>query len=79
MTITEKPNTSAGRGIHWDVDVEVLGQRRCDQTIAPCMPWRSIDWNNNTICIAAGEHTGKGTLVIPSEASGTAANYKVLP
>lgn len=61
-----------------NVDVASFGQRACDQTIEPTTPWTSINWANNTICLAAGDHTGKGTLNVPASASGTAGNYKVL-
>lgn len=60
-----------------NVDVASLGQRMCDQIIATGTPWSSINWSNNTICIEAGNHTGKGTLIIPNT-PGSASNYKVL-
>lgn len=61
-----------------DVDVVALANRQCEQVITPSTPWSSIDWSRNTICIAAGDHVGKGTLAVPANASGTAGNYKVL-
>lgn len=63
-------------GPNCNVDVVALGNRSCDQTIAPSTPWSSINWSNNTICLEAGDHTGKGTLNLG--ASGTAGTYKVL-
>lgn len=65
-------------GPHCNVDVAALGKRACDQIITPSMPWSSVDWSNNTICLEAGDHTAKGTLTIPATANGTASNYKVL-
>lgn len=59
-----------------NVDVAGLGNRACDQTITPSIPWSAIDWSNDTICIAAGDHTAKGTLTLGS--SGTAPSPKVL-
>lgn len=59
-----------------DVDVAALANRPCDQVITPSMPWSSINWSNNTICIEAGDHTSKGMLTF--SASGTATNRKVL-
>lgn len=61
-----------------DVDVVALGNRQCDQTITPSMPWSSIDWGRNTICIEAGDHVSKGSLEIPASASGAIGQYKVL-
>lgn len=61
-----------------DVDVAALGNRPCDQTIGPSASWSSINWSLSTICIAPGDHTGKGTLTIPQSASGTPGNFKVL-
>jgi len=65
-----------------NVDVAALGQRACDQTIStsttPADNWSAIDWSHDTICIQNGDHTGRGILAIPSNASGTASNYKVL-
>lgn len=63
---------------HCNVDVAALSRRACNQTIAPSAPWSSINWSNSTICIEAGDHTWKGTLTIPSNASGSSGNYKVL-
>lgn len=63
-------------GPQCDVDVSALGDRACDQIIAPSTPWSSINWSNNTICISAGDHTHKGTL-IPST-SGSDGAAKVL-
>ena len=65
-------------GAYCNVDVASLGNRACDQTIKASTPWSSINWSNNTICIEAGDHTSKGTLTIPSSASGKPGNYKVL-
>lgn len=65
-------------GAYCNVDVQSLATRACDQTITPSMPWSSINWSNNTICIAAGDHIGKGKLTIPASANGSASNYKVL-
>ncbi|MEK7705931.1 MAG: hypothetical protein AAB426_13295 [Myxococcota bacterium] len=61
-----------------DVDVAVLGSRTCDQTITASTPWSSINWSNNTICIEAGNHLGKGTLTVPAVANGSSGNHKVL-
>ena len=74
---TAKYECRAG-GQYCNVDVVALGNRSCDQTIAASTPWSSINWSNNTICLEAGDHTGKGTLTIPSSANGNAGNYKVL-
>lgn len=63
---------------HCNVDVAALGTRACDQIITTSMPWSTINWSNNTICLEAGDHAGKGTLTIPSNANGNAGNYKVL-
>ena len=57
-------------GAHCDVDVVSLSQRECDQKISASTAWSSINWSSNTICIEAGDHTSKGTLTIPSSASG---------
>src|ERR1051325_8336375 len=65
-------------GPHCDVDVAGLSQQGCDQIIGSSTPWSAIDWANNTICIAAGDHTGKGILDIPGNANGTPGRYKVL-
>jgi hypothetical protein len=65
-------------GAYCNVDVASLGKRTCDQTIKASTPWSSINWSSNTICIEAGDHTSKGTLTIPSSASGKSGNYKVL-
>jgi hypothetical protein len=59
-----------------DVDVAALANQSCQQIIQPSDPWSSINWSNSVICIAAGDHTAKGTLVIT--ASGTASTRKVL-
>lgn len=61
-----------------NVDVAALGKRACDQVIAPSDPWSRIDWSNNTICLAAGDHASKGTLTVPSSANGSPNSYKVL-
>ncbi len=63
-------------GEYCDVDVVALGTRICDQVIYESTPWSSINWSKNTICIAAGDHTSKGTLTIDS--SGTSGTRKVL-
>jgi len=67
-------------GPYCNVDVESLAGPRsvCDQIIDAWTPWSSINWSNNTICIEAGDHTGKGELIIPTSANGSAGNYKVL-
>lgn len=65
-------------GQHCNVDVAALGTRACDQVVSTSTPWSSINWANATICIEAGDHTSKGTLTIPSSASGSAGSYKVL-
>lgn len=61
-----------------DVDVAALGARTCDQVVTASTPWSSINWSNNTICLQADDHTAKGVLTIPTSASGSASNYKVL-
>lgn len=61
-----------------NVDVAALRTRACGQIITTSMPWSSIDWSSNTICLEAGDHSWKGTLTIPSSASGAGSNYKVL-
>lgn len=61
-----------------NVDVAALGARACDQIITASMPWSSINWSNNTICLEAGDHTWKGGLTIPSSANGSSTYYKVL-
>lgn len=65
-------------GAYCNVDVSHLANRACDQVITPSMPWSSINWSNNTICLQAGDHTAKGVLDIPSSANGSSNNYKVL-
>lgn len=65
-------------GPHCSVDASALASRACDQIVSPSTPWSSINWNNNTICIEAGDHSSKGTLNIPSSANGNKDNYKVL-
>lgn len=65
-------------GPNCNVNVAALGTRACDQIITTSMPWSTINWANNTICLEAGDHSGKGTLTIPSNANGSASNYKVL-
>jgi hypothetical protein len=60
-----------------NVDVVALGNRGCDQIVDTQTAWSSINWSNNTICLTAGDHSGKGVLTIPSSAGG-GANYKVL-
>ncbi len=59
-----------------DVDVAALVARPCDQIITTGTPWSTINWSNNTICIAAGDHSAKGPLTLGS--SGTASSRKVL-
>lgn len=65
-------------GTYCNVDVNNLANRACDQTITPSMPWSSINWSNNTICLEAGDHTSKGTLTVPNGTNGSPNNYKVL-
>lgn len=65
-------------GQYCNVDVASLGNRTCDQIVSTSTPWSSINWSNSTICLEAGDHTGKGTLTIPLSANGTSGNYKVL-
>lgn len=65
-------------GPHCNVDVVALGNSACDQTITPSMPWSSINWSSNTICLAAGDHTSKGALTIPQSANGSSGRHKVL-
>lgn len=74
---TAKYECRAG-GQYCNVDVAALGNRTCSQTISTSTPWSSINWSNNTICLEAGDHTGKGTLTIPSSANGSSGQYKVL-
>jgi parallel beta helix pectate lyase-like protein len=63
-------------GPNCNVDVAALAAQACQQTITPSTPWSSINWNNNVICIQAGDHTSKGTLTLQS--SGSASQRKVL-
>lgn len=63
-------------GPNCNVDVASLGRRACDQIINPGDAWSTINWNYDTICIAAGDHTSKGTLRI--SASGSPDDHKVL-
>lgn len=63
-----------------DVDVIALTQQTCQQTItvttAPTTDWSAINWNNNVICIEAGNHSGRGPLQI--SVSGSSGVRKVL-
>lgn len=63
-----------------NVNVAALATQQCEQTIsestAPTNSWSVIDWSKNVICIAAGDHTQRGTLTLA--ASGSAAKQKVL-
>jgi len=65
-------------GPYCNVDVAKLVSRACDQVVTVSTPWSQINWSNNTICIEAGNHTSKGTLTIPSSASGSSGSFKVL-
>lgn len=65
-------------GRQCDVDVATLLRRACEQTVSQSTPWSSIDWSKNTICIESGDHSWKGPLTIPSSASGSPGNLKVL-
>lgn len=65
-------------GPYCNVDVAALGQRACNQIISVSTPWSSINWSNDTICLAAGDHTSKGTLHIPSLSNGSAGRFKIL-
>lgn len=65
-------------GPRCNVDVAALRTAACDQIIAPSTPWSSINWAHGSICLEAGDHSAKGTLTIPSSASGSASRYKVL-
>jgi len=59
-----------------NVDVAAYVARACDQIVGTSTPWSSINWSNNTICIEAGDHSGKGALTLG--ASGSSSNRKVL-
>lgn len=63
-----------------DVNVAGLAARACDQTISPSTSptnnWSAINWNNNTICIAPGDHRSRGALFVT--ASGGPSSRKVL-
>ncbi len=63
-----------------NIDVAALGAKSCDQIItpatAPTNDWSAINWSNNVICIAAGDHSARGTLSL--KASGSNAVRKVL-
>ena len=59
-----------------DIDIRGLTGRACDQTITASMPWSAIDWSNDTICMAPGDHTAKGLLTLKS--NGSVSNRKVL-
>lgn len=67
-------------GPYCNVDVAALGNRACDQIItpstSPTTDWSAINWSNNVICIAAGDHTRRGTLSLRS--SGSSSARKVL-
>src|SRR5690554_6548752 len=65
-------------GSRCNVDVANLSRRTCDQIISPSDPWSRIDWSHRTICLAPGDHTGKGTLTIPASANGHSGDYMVL-
>jgi hypothetical protein len=74
---TAKYECRAG-GSYCDVDVAALTNinQACQQTISPSTSWNNIDWSKDYICLAAGDHTWKGTLTI--KISGTASKRKVL-
>ena len=59
-----------------NVDVATLTAQACHQTIAVGDAWSTINWSNNVICLANGDHTAKGTLALGS--SGTSGTRKVL-
>lgn len=63
-------------GPYCNVDVAALGARPCDQIVTAAMPWSSINWSNNTICLEAGDHSAKGPLTLG--ASGSSSSRKVL-
>lgn len=63
-------------GAACNVDVAGLANRACDQIVSASTPWSSINWSNNTICLEAGDHSGKGPLTLG--ASGSSGNRKVL-
>ena len=63
-------------GPNCNIDVVALANQACQQTINPGDAWSTINWSNNVICIASGDHTSKGTLTITT--SGTSGAYKVL-
>lgn len=67
-----------GGNANCNVDVVSLGNRACDQVVSVSTPWAAINWSKNTICLEAGDHSGKGTLTIPPNTNGTPSNYKVL-
>lgn len=68
------------RNPNCDVDVDTLAQQSCQQTITtatvPTTDWSAIDWDNDVICIAAGDHSDRGILSLGS--SGTSDRRKVL-
>lgn len=59
-----------------NIDVAALSAQPCNQVIEPGTPWDSINWNNNVICLRAGDHSAKGRLDLGS--SGTSGVRKVL-
>jgi hypothetical protein len=72
---TAKYECKAG-GTNCNVDVDTLANQACQQTITATASWSTINWSNNVICIAAGDHRAKGVLTLGS--SGTAGTRKVL-
>lgn len=63
-----------------NVDVTYLATRQCEQVITPqttpLNDWSAIDWSKNVICLASGDYTNRGTLVLRS--SGQSNSYKVI-
>lgn len=59
-----------------NVDVTALVNQACQQIIGPTDSWSSINWSNNVICLAAGDHRSKGTLFINQ--SGSSSSRKML-
>ena len=72
---TAKYECRAG-GANCNVNVATLTAQACQQTIAAGDAWATINWSNNVICLANGDHTAKGTLTLGS--SGTSGTRKVL-
>ena len=72
---TAKYECKAG-GTYCNVDVATYTAAACQQTITTGAAWSTINWSNNVICLANGDHTAKGTLTLGS--SGTSGTRKVL-